>query len=106
MKLHIGVLVTLLIAAASASAEEVSNLDRFELWNKCQPTELVVEGMSKDAGSWGLTKEAIEVAVRSRLRGARLFTEDYTKSGESYLYINVNVVDIAFNISFSYLQGF
>ena len=104
MKLYIGTTAAFLIAVASASAEEVSDLDRFRLWNKCRPTNLVVEGLPKEADSLGLTKNSIEVTVRSRLRGARLFTEDYAAAGWSYLYINLNVVGNAFDIEFSYAK--
>lgn len=102
MKLHIGIAAVFLITAASASAEEVSGWDRFQLWNECRPTQLVVEEMHKDAGDIGLTKRAIEVAVRSRLRGARLFTEDYNDSALSYLYVNVNVVGLGYSLSVEY----
>ena len=81
-----------LFTASPASAGEVSERDRFELWNKCLPTFLVVEGVDKNAAEIGLTEDAIEVAVRSRLRGARLYTEDDAAgAGWSFLYVRVTV---------------
>ncbi len=106
MRLPVGIAAVFLIVAASASAEEVSSHDRFQLWNKCRPTTLLVEGLPKDAGSWGLNEAAIEVAVRSRLRGARLFTEDFTEPGASLLYVRVDFADIAFTVSIRYYKRF
>ena len=91
-----------LFAAASASGGEVSDFDRFELWNECRPMSLVVEKLPDDAAAIGLTEEAIEVAVRSRLRAARLYSEDYPETAWSHLYVNVNVVDSAFGIAVEY----
>ena len=88
----------LLLTAASASAGAVSESDRFYLWNECRPTSLFVERLPDDATATGLTEEAIEIAVRSRLRAARL----YSDSALSYLYINVNVVGRAFGIGVEY----
>lgn len=97
-------LTVLLIAAASlflapsAQAEEVTRLDRFQLWNNCQPMQLVVESLHQDAADIGLTGEAIATAVRSRLRGARL----YDDTAPQYLYVNVNVVGQAFALNLAY----
>ncbi len=60
--------------AASAGAAEVSNLDRFDLWNKCRLTVLVVESLSKNVGSMGLTEEVVEVSVRNGLSRKNLAT--------------------------------
>ena len=82
------VMVVLLFIATSALAEEVSDFDRFRLWNDCGAMDLVVAELDQDAAEIGLTKEAIETAVRSRLRAARLYDAD----ARSYLYVRVSVV--------------
>ena len=102
MRLRIGlwlVVASLLAISPTASASEVSDYDRFGLWNGCLPTDLVVEGLGKDEANIGLTKEAITVAVQSRLRGARLFEADHQFT---YLYVNVHVVGRAYSIHFAY----
>ena len=98
-------LTVTLIAAASLSlsgparSEDVTTkVDRFELWNECLPMKLTVEFLPDDASEIGLTRERISTAVRSRLRAARL----YSASALPYLYVNVNVVSSAFNISLEY----
>ena len=96
------IVAALLLTAASTSAEEVSDEDRFQIWNGCRPTRLSVEISPDDATTIGLTKSAIEVAVRSRLRAARLYTEDNDEAAWSYLYARVNVVGPAFGISIEY----
>ena len=88
--------------AVSVSAEEVSELDRFQLWNECRPMRLVVEGLPDGATAIDLTKDAIKIAVRSRLRAARIYSEDYGEAAWAYLYINVNVVGHAFDIMTDY----
>ncbi len=86
-----------LFFTASALAENVTTRDRFELWNDCKPMRLVVEDLHEDAAEIGLTEAAIETAVRSRLRAARLY---HDKPG-AYLYVNVNVVGNEVSNAFS-----
>ena len=88
-------------ASASASADEVSDHDRFKLWNGCKSMYLVVEEMSDRATAIGLTAEEIQIAVRSRLRAARLYS-DRAHAASSFLYINVDAVSPAFNVSVHY----
>ena len=92
--------IAMLILAVPARAENVTNYDRFQLWNDCRPMELMVEGLDKDAADIGLTKDAITVAVRSRLRAARLYTDRSWVS----LYINVHVVGRAFHARVKYTK--
>ena len=55
----------------------ISSEEAFELWNDCQPIAFSVHLQGKnEASKIGLTKEAIETAVRSRLRSARIFKDD------------------------------
>lgn len=89
-----GPIVVLLVLAAPTSigAEESEYdrfRDRFQLWNACQPMNLVIESLDDDDVKMGLTHEAITTAVRSRLRAARLY---HSESRGTYLYVNVNVL--------------
>ena len=86
-----------LFSASSAWAGEVSDDDRFQLWNGCLPMELlvVVEGLPQDAA--GLTKEEITVAVRSRLRAAQLYGAHPL---ETFLYVKVQVARYIYSIDF------
>ena len=93
-----------LLTTASASADAVSDQDRFQLWNDCRPMRLVVEGMPDDAAAIGLTEDAITVAARSRLRAARIYTEAGSEAEWSYLYINVNVFGPAYGIVVRYYK--
>ena len=63
---------------------------------------LVVERLPEDATTIGLTKDSIEVAVRSRLRAARLYTEDYAEAAWSSLYAKVSVVGPAYSTALEY----
>ena len=88
------VALALVLAAPPGAAEKASQLDRFKLWNGCKPVKLLVEGLSNDAAEIGLREEDIETAVRSRLRGARIYDENSVP----YLYVNINVVGPAFSV--------
>ena len=84
---------TFLLFADSGSAENVTDYDRFRLWNNCQPMDLIVGSLSEDEEQIGLTKEKIAISVRSRLRATRL----YDMSALPFLYVNVQVVGRAFS---------
>ena len=77
-------------------------IERFELFNACRPMRLLIEYLSPGAAEIGLTREQLQAAVESRLRAARLYTEDRELSDATYLYVNVNVGTTAFNISLEY----
>ena len=83
-----------LFLAPSAGAEKVTKYERFRLWNKCQPISLYVRNLNKEASKIDLKKEAITIAVRSRLRAARLYDAD----ASPHLDVNVNVTSAAFSI--------
>ena len=88
MKRHTApwLLAAFLLPAASAAADEVSDWDRFRLWNGCKPVILSVDVRE----SIPATKDAIEVAVRSRLRAARLYTESVDEAAWSALSVAVD----------------
>ena len=94
--------IAILLAPTPALSAEVSDYDRFRLWNECRPARLSVEGLPNDADAIGLTKKAIEVAVRSRLRAARLYSDSGPETEWSRLYINVNVVGRSFSVAVEY----
>ena len=71
-----------------------SDEDRFELFNYCEPMNLVVGSLSPDAAEIGLTGGSIQAAVESRLRSARLHDSE---SSVFTLYVRVTVVGRAFS---------
>ena len=89
-------------ASADYGSERVeSRIDRFELWNKCEPLGLVAETLSDDAAKIGLTREVVLKAVRSRLRAARLYSD---QSPGNYFYVNITVVGKSFSVSIAYYK--
>ena len=70
---------------------------RFELFTGCETMDLVVDS-SEDARSIGLSVERVTNSVESRLRSAKLFSSS-SKNQRQSLYVNINVVGIAVNIS-------
>ena len=84
--------------AARAFAQEVSAFDRFQLFNECRPMRLTVERLPADAAEIDLTEAAIQAAVESRLRSARLYDAD----ADPYLYVNVFVVGRAYAFDLEY----
>ena len=101
MKIQTTLLAVALLTAGSTTAQEetVTVVDKFDLWNECGRMTLVVEELDDDATAIGLVREDIVVAVRSRLRSARIYTAE--RYGPS-LYVNVNVTPRAFNVSIKY----
>ena len=86
-------IVTLLAFPPAVGAEKVTKRDRFELWNGCKPVDLkvIVQAEKKDAEAAPAKKE-VEVAVRSRLRAARL----YDPQSIPYVIAFVHVVGSSF----------
>ena len=66
------------LARQEQEAEEEKK--RFELYNGCLPMDLVVEVLSDDAKEIGLSREAIQNALESRLRAARLYQNQTPES--------------------------
>ena len=94
-KIFFSLMALSLISALPAASQTVSDIDKFELWNECKPVRLVVEGLSEDADKIDLKEENIAVTVRSRLRGARIYTGGAVFP---YLYVSVTVVGKGFSI--------
>lgn len=55
-----------------------------------------------DAQAVGLTEERIQLAVESRLRAARLYTESEKKANFAHIYIAISVIGPAFTIHMGY----
>jgi len=89
------------ISAFGQSAEGEAILDRFDLYNNCQPMMLLVEELPDGAKEINLTKRRLQTAIEARLRSARLYTNDI-EGARTYLYINVNLSGRAFSISVQY----
>ena len=68
------VALLVLVATTPVGAEDVSSMDRFQLWYACEPIFLAVEYLPDHAAEMGLTRETITTTVRSRLRAARLYS--------------------------------
>ena len=95
-------LAALALLAAPATGQDVpSGQERFELFNACRPMGLVIDA-NDQAEAIGLTEGALQATPESRLRAARLYTEDRIKAGFSSLYVNLNVSGQAFNILITY----
>ena len=73
----------------------ISKRNCFELYVACEPMKVLVENVGNYGKKINLFKESIQNAVESRIRSARLYDSD----GLSYLYVNVNVVRGAYNVS-------
>lgn len=95
-------LVTLLAASTpgeEADYPDAGYIDRFRLHGDCAPMGFYVIGFPDDElTALGLTKDSVEVLVRSRLRAARLYDTDDTEA--HHLFIAVGAVGpAAFSVS-------
>lgn len=89
-----------LVLATMGAATEYE-LGRFQLFNNCEPVDLLVEDLSFHATGIGLTERTIQNAVESRLRSARLYNS-LPRFDDAYLYVNVHVLSRSFSIRLSY----
>ena len=85
-------------AGCSSDSPIDRQIDCFDLFNGCEPIDLLVENLPEDAAEIGLTKERIQTLAESRLRAARLYDAD----GGTHLYVHVNVVGRAFSEGLDY----
>ena len=82
------ILAVVSLAGSPAAGQEITNTDLFQLWNDCEPIDLVID-LSGDAKKNGLTKQRIQTMAESRLRSARI----YSHTLGAHLYVNVNYAD-------------
>ena len=94
-------LVTSLFEIGSASAESLGK-KRLKLFADCQPVHVVVEELTEAEKEIGLTRKQIMTAAESRLRPARIFSEELALP---LLDIAVTVVGRAFNITLLQYKG-
>lgn len=85
-------------ATASFATEDPDIFDWFALWNACETMSLEVQLQDNDNDS-GLTDEEITVAVRSRLRSARLYGDEGLGP---YLHVYVQVFRNVFSVRLSF----
>ena len=90
----------LALALTIAPVQDVTDFDRFQLFNNCERMSLeVVLAPSESADAIKLTKERLQFATESRLRSAQLFKSD---GGFPVLAVEVDVGDQAFLTSLGY----
>ena len=96
--LSLAALALLVPHAAGQPTQAQTQRERFELFNACRPMEVLIETLPSAAADIGLTEEALQAAAESRLRAARLYTDDDEKSDFASLYVNVSVTGKAFSV--------
>ena len=89
------------MALTITPVQETTDRNLFQLFNNCEPMSLAVEvnGDDEDVKKVGLTKERVQFAMESRLRGARLFRSEVFLP---VLEVNVSVLGGAFGLSMRY----
>ncbi len=90
------------VSSGSASAQDVSDLERFQLFAECRPMSLVFGNRRVDEAKIGLTRERLQTLAEGRLRGARLYDAEVP----NFLAINVSAsIRGAFAVEVSYYKG-
>ena len=98
----VSLLLVLLATIARADVpDHLGWVDAFQLWTGCQPVSLGVNLQKDNAPDLDLTEEQIEIAVRSRLRSARVYHESVDPP---YLEVTVHVASQAFRIRVELLK--
>lgn len=91
----VGVLAASLVLAATVAAQEQDDrLAAFKLFTNCEPINLRVGGLHPIAEDIGLARESLVATAEGRLNGAGL----YNAEAATYLFINVNLTNEAFDI--------
>lgn len=54
---------------------QVAVANELQLWTGCRPVFQLIEGLDAEEMKTGLTEERIQIAIESRLRGARIFAD-------------------------------
>ena len=93
----VAVVILFFTLSIPVGTEEADRYDRFQLWNDCEPMDLIVGGLDEDAMSVGLTKDAINTAAMRRLRTARLYDSDQAP----FLFVQVTILRGAISKVFS-----
>ena len=93
-----------LLALALTAVPVQDSFERFQLFNNCEPMDLMVSDFNdiEYAENIGLSKERVQFAVESRLRGARLFR---SSPGVPLLLVSVNFAGEAFTTNISYYKS-
>ncbi len=100
-------ILALTLPGAALGQSTESNVTSFQLYNGCQPFQLLVEydlyeeNSDEHNQAIDLTKQAIQNLAESRLRAARLHTKT---ASPQYLDIDIRVVGISFHISLSFMK--
>ncbi len=97
--LYICIFLFLSNAHAFAANDDQKTHKGFKLFTNCEPIHFVVEELSRHASKIGLTKKSIQNAIESRLRSARLYSNEVLNS---YIYVNVTVSGRAFGIGLDF----
>ena len=106
MRLHLAFAVAVLLATPVwAQDEQSTKTDRFQLWNYCDSLGMLVSHVTvwkrgrMQTAEERLVITKIERSVRSRLRAARLYSDD---TGIPYLRIYAIVDEGVYRLTFEY----
>lgn len=97
------ILLSCVLASSICQAQDVlapERIDRFNLFTYCFPLSLVIERFDSNHASAGVTKDAVRIAVESRLRSARI----YDAESDLFLYVNLGVINNAYSIEVSLMK--
>ena len=76
---HVLALILLLCVTApvvvASESKEISDFDRFQLWNRCRPLAIRAH-LSGEATNIELTEDMVEETIKAKLQLARLYSSD------------------------------
>lgn len=87
--------ILLIVIPLTGNTEEISHIDKFQLWNYCKPIGFEIAALSQEAEEIGVTEEKITNTVLSRLRGARIYNQN---SSADVLGVHIYVLNLAFTV--------
>ena len=95
----------LALALTVAPVQDVTSFEMFQLFNSCEPMYLLLtvpDDNDEDMKNVGLTKDRVQFAVESRLRGARLLRSGTVSA--PLLQVRVGVTRTMYDVNMGYYK--
>ena len=88
--------------ALPLGGQEVTDRERFELFTECAPVKMIAPITGEEAEEIGLTEDRIHTMAESRLRAARLWSEEPASTG--FLAVGVAVFREAYSYKVTFTK--
>lgn len=104
MRIFVACLIALLSPALASGAKDVPFQSlRFQLYVNCEPLAVAID-LHGNEKTLSLTQEQVQNVVESRLRGARIYTDDIPPQPAGLVNIRIHIVGWAYQVRLEFLK--